>query len=220
VKSEFVGICLYSIETELRARDFFSLITHHFSFITLPEVKTHPMQASDQGTREANRRRYQAVPRTLIFLTSTNPQSGEGEVLLIKGAPTKRLWAGKYNGLGGHVEADEDILAAALRELDEETGLTSVELSLRGVVNIDTGNDAEGMRPGVLMFVFSGVSSERTVQATAEGRPEWIPLAHLADYPLVDDLYAVIPRVLNSEALFFGHYHPASDGSLVYHFTP
>ncbi|HMN29650.1 MAG TPA: NUDIX domain-containing protein [Caldilineaceae bacterium] len=178
------------------------------------------MQATEQGTREANRRRYQVVPRTLIFLTSTNPHSGGREVLLIKGAPTKRLWAGKYNGLGGHVEVDEDILAAAVRELAEETGLTEVMLSLRGVVNIDTGSDSDGARPGVLMFVFSGESNKRSVQSTMEGQPEWIPLANLADYPLVDDLYALIPRVLSSEALFFGHYHPAPDGSLVYHFTP
>jgi len=178
------------------------------------------MQAADQGVREPGRRRYQASPRTLIFLTSANPQSGELDVLLLKGAPTKRLWANKYNGLGGHVEAGEGILAAALREVAEETGLTPAGLALRGVIHIDTGADADGPRPGVLIFVFSGASPARTVQATAEGAPEWIPVARLADYPLVDDLYAVIPRALRDEGLFFGHYHPAADGSLTYHFTP
>jgi len=67
------------------------------------------MQAIDQGTRETGRRRYQAIPRTLIFLTSRNSQTAEQEVLLLKGAPNKRLWANRYNGLGGHVEVDEDI---------------------------------------------------------------------------------------------------------------
>ncbi|MCL4864148.1 MAG: NUDIX domain-containing protein, partial [Caldilineaceae bacterium] len=166
------------------------------------------MKVHEQGVHEPGRRRYQAIPRTLVFLTSVNPQTGMQEVLLLKGAPTKRLWANKYNGLGGHVEADEDILSAALREVVEETGLTPVSLTLRGVINIDTGRDQEGPRPGVLMFVFCGESAERTVATTAEGTPEWLPVERLADYPLVDDLYEVLPRTLAGGPLFYGHYSP------------
>lgn len=177
------------------------------------------MNATDQGTREPGRRRYQAIPRTLVFLTSANPETGEQEVLLIKGAPTKRLWANKYNGLGGHVEAGEDILAAALRELAEETGLTPATLTLRGVVNIDTGRDLDGPRPGVLMFVFCGESPGRTVKASTEGTAEWLPVARLSAYPLVDDLYEVLPRALGDGPLFFGHYTPQPDGSLAFAFA-
>ncbi len=64
-------------------------------------------------------------------------------MLLLQGAPNKRLWAGRYNGLGGHVEAGEDVLAAARRELAEEAGLTPAALTLRGVINIDTGAGQE-----------------------------------------------------------------------------
>ena len=39
------------------------------------------------------------IPRVLIFLTR-----GES-ILLLKGATTKRLWADKYNGIGGHADA-------------------------------------------------------------------------------------------------------------------
>lgn len=175
------------------------------------------MKAADQGTRTP---RHLTVPRTLIFLTSTNPHSGAAEVLLLKGAPTKRLWANKYNGLGGHVEQDEDVLAAAQRELVEETGLRGVHLVLRGVIHIDAGRDEQGDRPGVMVFVFHGATDQRALQATREGVAEWLPVAQLAAMPLVDDLVAVIPRALAPGPVFFGHYAPQPDGALTYRFTP
>ena len=66
------------------------------------------MPVSDQGI---NRRRYTLVPRVLIFLTQGS------KILLIKGAKDKQLWAGLYNGIGGHIEQGEDILSAVNREL-------------------------------------------------------------------------------------------------------
>ncbi len=176
------------------------------------------MNAAEQGVREPGRPRYQAIPRTLVFVTSRNPASGAQEVLLIQGAPGKRLWANRYNGLGGHVEAGEDVHQAALRELAEETGLHLPKLALRGVVNIDTGADDHGPRPGVLMFVFRGETEQRAVAATAEGAPVWLPVSSLHDYALVDDLYELIPRALADGPLFFGHYAPRADGTLVMRF--
>jgi 8-oxo-dGTP diphosphatase len=177
------------------------------------------MQAAEQGVEETGKRRYMAIPRTLIFLTSSNPTNGEQEILLLKGAPTKRLWANRYNGLGGHIEANEDILHAARREVHEETGLAIDYLELRGIINIDTGAGTQQAPPGVLVFVFTGASPARTVHATAEGMAEWLPVAELQHYPLVDDLHLVIPRTLARGPLFFGHYSPEPDGTLRYHFT-
>ena len=55
--------------------------------------------------------RYTVIPRVLIF-----PFASDGKVLLLKGAPHKRIWAGLWNGIGGHVEAGESIIQAAQRE--------------------------------------------------------------------------------------------------------
>lgn len=175
------------------------------------------MKVSEQGTNELGR--YVAVPRTLIFVTSVNAASGEQEVLLLRGAEDKRLWANQYNGLGGHVEADEDVLAAAQRELCEEAGLEPGDLLLRGVIHIDTGWDEQVRRPGVLVFVFRATSDERRVRGTGEGSPEWVPLGELARYALVDDLVEVIPRALSDGPVFFAHYSPRADGTLAYRFV-
>ncbi len=85
------------------------------------------MSERDQGF---NPDRFVVIPRTLIFIFD------EDRVLLLKGADDKNIWANKYNGVGGHVEAGEDILESAARELFEETGITNVALRLCGQVMI------------------------------------------------------------------------------------
>ena len=140
------------------------------------------MPVSEQGV---NRERYMLIPRTLIFLTR-----GE-HVLLIKGAAHKRLWAGKYNGLGGHIEPGEDVLSAARRELSEEAGLTSGDLRLVGTVVIDSGEN-----PGILLFVFRGECPQGNRALSSEGELEWLPVDNLVGLPLVEDLAVLLPRVL------------------------
>ncbi len=42
---------------------------------------------------------------------------------------------GKYNGLGGKLEANEDVASGMMREIDEEASLTVIDMTLRGTVN-------------------------------------------------------------------------------------
>jgi 8-oxo-dGTP diphosphatase len=144
------------------------------------------MPASEQGV---TRDRYTFIPRTLVFLTR-----GEA-VLLLKGAPHKRLWANRYNGVGGHIERGEDLLTAARRELVEETGLHVSDLWLCGTVFIDTGQEI-----GIAIFVLRGECAGSPVAEpvpSAEGSLEWVPFSQIQAYPLVEDLYTLLPRVLS-----------------------
>ena len=155
-----------------------------------------------------SRGRYTVIPRTLVFLTSGD------SVLLLKGAPTKRLWANRYNGLGGHVEPGETIAAAALREVHEEAGIAREQIAdfrLRALVNV------EGEPQGVLLCVFTGVARTRTVAGSAEGMPEWIPVARLGEIDLVNGEH-LLPRLLEGGGLLFGHLRSSADGQVA-HFT-
>lgn len=140
------------------------------------------MPASDQGI---SLERYMLIPRTLIFLTR-----GEN-VLLLRGAPQKRIWANRYNGVGGHIEPGEDFLSAARRELLEETGLTAENLRLCGIMTVDSGQN-----PGVGIFILRGECPNGEALASAEGTLEWVPFAGISRLPLVEDLPSLLPRVL------------------------
>ena len=131
--------------------------------------------------------RYTLIPRTLIFLTHQN------QILLIRGAPHKRLWANLYNGIGGHVERGEDLLTAAKRELREETGLTDIELWLCGTITIDTNDN-----PGIVIFVYRGECMVEELQESKEGSLVWNALDQVFSLPLVEDLYQLLPRILNT----------------------
>ena len=139
------------------------------------------MPASDQGL---DKQRYMVIPRTLIFVFK------DDEVLLLKGAENKKIWAGKYNGLGGHIEAGEDVLTSANRELAEEAGITDIDLQCCGVVMCDVE-----AHHGIAVFLFRGEYRGQQLIISEEGKLHWVPISSLGQFPVVEDLVVLLPKV-------------------------
>lgn len=154
--------------------------------------------------------RYHAVPRTLILIIEDN------QLLMQKGAADKKIWAGLYNGLGGHVEKGEDILSAAQRELFEEAGITCGDLKLFGIVNIDVNIDE-----GIIMFVFLGRSHQGELINSEEGQLEWVKIEKLSEIPIVEDIPVILSKIADAEPgqIFFGHYSYNEQGEWIAKFN-
>lgn len=105
-------------------------------------------------------------------------RDGRLEVLLIRRGrdPFKGAWALP----GGFLEMDEELLTGALRELEEETGVTGVSLSFAGVFG-KVGRDPRGR---VITVTFAGLvdwreHAPRGADDAAEAR--WFAVGALPD---------------------------------------
>ena len=151
--------------------------------------------------------RHLVVPRTLSFLFHGD------EVLVLKRSPHARLFPGKVNGVGGHVERNEDVVAAAHREIHEETGLQITDLWLAGILHVDgVLGQADplpgGYRPGVMVFIFTGQAPTRNVIPSDEGELLWVPLTAVSSLDWVDGDPGLLLQALDSHRLgrpFFTH---------------
>jgi len=155
--------------------------------------------------------RYTVIPRVLIF-----PFSSDSKVLLLKGSEHKRIWAGLWNGIGGHVEAGESVLQAAKRELQEETGLRAEKLLFCGSVIVETQT-----RPGIAFFVFKAEGLSGKQHDSPEGILQWFTLDEIHQVPLVEDVPTLVGKVSRFQAgsqPFWGLYRYDAEDQLVMSF--
>jgi 8-oxo-dGTP diphosphatase len=155
------------------------------------------------------------MPYTPILATLGYVFSPDGRrVLLIhRNARAGDLHLGKYNGLGGKLKRDEDVVAGMRREIREEAGIKCERLSLRGTISWPGfGKNGEDWFGFIFRIdAFSGTP----LQANAEGSLEWVEIDRVADLPLWEGDRHFLPLVFDRDGMPFHGVMPYREGKPV-----
>lgn len=96
---------------------------------------------------------------------------------------------------GGHVEPGESFTKAAVREMQEETGLTVLNPRLCGVKQFQTNSDAR-----YVVFFYKATRWTGVIQSSDEGEVFWIPKDDISKYQTVTD-FADMIKVMDTDDL-------------------
>jgi 8-oxo-dGTP diphosphatase len=153
---------------------------------------------------------YTPILATIGYVLSDDRRS----VLMVhRNARPDDQHLGKYNGLGGKVEADEDVAAGMRREIREEAGIECLDMQLRGTVSWPgfgkRGEDWFGFL--FLITRYAGKPLERN----PEGDLKWVALDELDALPLWDGDREFFSLLFDSDPRPFHGVMPYKEGRMV-----
>lgn len=141
----------------------------------------------------AEKIRYTVLPRVLVFVFKGDKllmmkYSGKGENMTQEKIDRKDI----YNCIGGHVEKGEDVVAAAIKEAEEEAGIKLLNPKVKGILNISgfAGKD-------IMNFIIAGTTEDEPVASSLEGELEWVEKSKSKDIRIFDDIIPILEKLLS-----------------------
>ncbi len=132
----------------------------------------------------------------------------EGKVLLIN--KKRGLGAGKVNAPGGHIEPGETKIEAAVRETEEEVGLTPLDAHEVGQLQFQFTN---GLKMEGTVFIAGKYEGE--LIETDEADPFWIDIDDMPYKQMWEDDLLWLPHVIKGKKIS-GRYIFDEDNMLSY----
>lgn len=123
------------------------------------------------------------TPYTPILATLGYVLSADGEKVLLIHRDTRPddLAYGKYNGLGGKLERDENVFDGMRREIREEAGIEATVMTLRGTISWPGfGKNGEDWF-GFIFVVTDWTGTGTPLTENHEGTLSWVPISRLID---------------------------------------
>jgi len=158
---------------------------------------------------------YTPIVATLGYVLSPDRK----QVLMVhRNARQDDEHLGKYNGLGGKLEACEDVVAGMAREIKEEAGIDCVEMRLRGTLNWPGfGKNGEDWF-GFIFLIESFTGTAYT--GNHEGDLEWVPLDRLMQLPMWEGDRHFLPLIFDADPRAFHGVMPYAGGRMQsWHFS-
>ena len=153
---------------------------------------------------------YTPIVGTLGYILSPD---GAQVLLVHRNARPGDAHLGKYNGLGGKLHADEDVVAGMRREIREEAGIEALDLQLRGTINW-TGFGPNGEDWLGFIFLVTRFSGEPLTR-NDEGELRWVERRAMMDLPMWEGDRHFLPLVFDGDPRAFHGYMPyAGDRAL------
>ncbi len=150
---------------------------------------------------------YTPIVGTLGYVLSPDKKQ---TLLVHRNARREDEHLGKYNGLGGKMEAGEDVIACMKREIFEESGLTCEAIELRGTINW-TGFGPNGENWLGFIFLISRFSGS-PYECNEEGDLCWHPIDALTALPMWEGDRFFLPLVFDKDPRIFHGYMPYKSG--------
>lgn len=137
---------------------------------------------------------YTPIVGTLGYILSSDAE----KVLLVhRNAREDDPHLGKYNGLGGKMQADEDVYSCMVREIREEAGILCRKMQLRGTISWP------GFGPGGehwlgFIFLITAFTGEPR-QSNEEGDLAWHWLDTLGELPMWEGDRYFLPLIFDRD---------------------
>ena len=138
----------------------------------------------------ADKQLYRPIVATLGYVISPD---GDSVLMMHRDTRKDDHHFGKYNGLGGKIRSDEDVLSCLRREIEDEAGITCEETRFAGTINWPGfGKDGEDW----LGFIFriERLSGNARTEC-AEGSLNWVPRTELLSLNLWEGDRFFLPLV-------------------------
>lgn len=150
---------------------------------------------------------YNPILATLGYVLSPD---GKQVLLIHRNRRPEDLHLGKYNGLGGKLEAGEDVMAGMRREIREEAGLECDTLTLRGTISWPGFGKNGADWFGFIFLITRWHGTPRT--ENAEGSLEWVAVERVLDLPLWEGDRFFLPLVFDNTGRTFHGVMPYQNG--------
>ncbi|MDD2307240.1 MAG: hypothetical protein PHP53_21225 [Prolixibacteraceae bacterium] len=121
--------------------------------------------------------------------------------------PLKR----KHSGIKGNIGLLEDMNNAAIRSIQETSGLEVSEAVLRGVVKAIQDES----QTATIYFVYESAKFSGELENKLSGRLKWVDILNIFNLQMESLVQEIMPNLLDGESFFEGTVHLSSQDEII-----